>query len=73
MSGMDYYGKVFMTDNVRREQSVRKWFFGSGRKGVNMEYLELGNLVRDIDPDMQAGNPRNSEGTFLETKKDGIL
>ncbi len=47
--------------------------FGSGRKGVNMEYLELGNLVRDIDPDMQAGNPRNSEGTFLETEKDGIL
>ena len=38
-----------------------------------MEYLELGNTVRDIEPDMQAENPRNSEGTFLETEKDGIL
>ena len=43
------------------------------QKGGNMEYLELGNVVRDLDPDMQAGNPRNSEGTFLETEKDGIV
>lgn len=38
-----------------------------------MEYLELGNVVADLDPDLKAGNPRNSEGTFLETGKDGIL
>ncbi len=38
-----------------------------------MEYLELGKVVRDIGPDMEAGNPRNSEGTFLETENDGII
>ena len=38
-----------------------------------MEYLELGKVVLDLGPDMEAGNPRNSEGTFLETEKDGII
>ncbi len=44
-----------------------------GRKGAIMEYLELGKAVRELAPDMEAGNPRNSEGTFLETEEDGIL
>ncbi len=38
-----------------------------------MEYLELGTVVRDLLPDVEAGNPRNSEGTFLETGKNEIL
>ncbi len=38
-----------------------------------MEYLELGTVVRELLPDVEAGNPRNSEGTFLETEKDEIL
>lgn len=38
-----------------------------------MEYRELGNVVQELVPDMAAGNPRNSEGTFLETDKDGIV
>lgn len=38
-----------------------------------MKYVELGSVVRDLSPDMEAGNPRNSEGTFLETEKDGII
>lgn len=36
-----------------------------------MRYLELGSIVRDISPGPD--NPRNSEGTFLETAQDGIL
>ena len=38
-----------------------------------MEYLELGTVVRELLPDVEAGNPRNSEGTFLETEKNEIL
>lgn len=38
-----------------------------------MRHLELGTVVRDLPPDLQAGNPRNSEGTFLETGEDEIL
>lgn len=38
-----------------------------------MEYLELGNVVQDLGPNLEAENPRNSEGTFLETEGDGIL
>lgn len=38
-----------------------------------MKYVELGKAVGELAPDMQAKNPRNSEGTFLETEKDGIL
>ena len=38
-----------------------------------MKHLELGAVVQELMPDNEAGNPRNSEGTFLETEKDGIL
>lgn len=38
-----------------------------------MKRMELGVVVSDLLPDVQAGNPRNSEGTFLETQSDGIL
>lgn len=38
-----------------------------------MKHLELGKVVQDLMPDNEAGNPRNSEGTFLETARDGIL
>lgn len=38
-----------------------------------MEYLELGTVVRELRPNVEMGNPRNSEGTFLETEKDGII
>lgn len=38
-----------------------------------MKYFELGTVSLDIPPDPSANNPRNSEGTFLETEGDGIL
>ncbi len=41
--------------------------------GDKMKYLELGTVVQDLVPDIKAENPRNSEGTFLETENDGIL
>lgn len=41
--------------------------------GDKMKYLELGTVVQDLAPDIKAENPRNSEGTFLETENDGIL
>lgn len=38
-----------------------------------MKYLELGTVVQDLMPDLTAGNPRNSEGTFLEISEDEII
>lgn len=38
-----------------------------------MKYTELGTVIQDIPPDLAANNPRNSEGTFLETPEDGVL
>lgn len=35
-----------------------------------MRYLELGTVVQDLMPDPAAGNPRNSEGTFLEISEE---
>lgn len=36
-----------------------------------MRYIDLGSIVRNLSPGPD--NPRNSEGTFLETAQDGIL
>lgn len=38
-----------------------------------MKHLELGTVIQDIPPDLSANNPRNSEGTFVETAGDGII
>ena len=38
-----------------------------------MEYSDLGTVVRELAPDVGAGNPRNSEGAFCETKEGKTL